>query len=538
MKKIVAMVAAAGFVVGGVLVAPTVLAAPKPAPAQVAYDPAPIAWGVCEQPGLARRGAECGMLEVPLDYAAPSGKKIKIAVSRIKAKAPADQYQGVVLVNPGGPGGSGVTLSVLGEYVPKDAGLTYDWIGFDPRGVGSSEPSLACDHTYFGYNRPYYVPVNGQLEKTWLDRSKKYAEACKAAGGDLLDHLKTTDSVNDMDALRKALGQEQINFYGFSYGTYLGQVYATQFPERVRRMVLDGNVDPRGVWYDANIQQDLAFDRNIKIYFDWLAKHDSVYHLGTSGKSIEAKFYLEQQKLRRAPAGGVIGPDELTDVFQQAAYYIFGWEDVANAYAAWMNSGDVSGLKALYDGANSQEVGSDNSFAVYLGVQCTDVQWPKSWNRWKVDNWLTFLRAPFLTWGNAWFNAPCLYWDAKPGKPVKVDGSKAPSILLINETLDAATPYEGALEVRSRFPKSALIEGVGGTTHSGTLFGNACVDDQIADYLATGKLPARVAGRKSDAQCEPLPQPTPSAGLARIQGKDTGDGDLTRAELQKEIGRR
>jgi hypothetical protein len=178
-------------------------------------------------------------------------------------------------------------------------------------------------------------------------------------------------------------------------------------------------------------------------------------------------------------------------------------------------------------------VGADNGYAIYLAVQCTDTQWPTDWNRWRVDNWLTFSRAPFQTWGNAWFNAPCLYWGAKPGKPVAVDGSKAPGILLINETLDAATPYEGSLEVRSRFPKSALIEGVGGTTHSGSLFGIACVDNQIADYLASGKLPARKPGRQSDSQCEPNPQPAPTPAAAERKAAQA-DG-LTRADVQRAI---
>ncbi len=523
MKKIVAIAAAAGAVAAGVSVTPMAQAAP----AQVAYEPAPIALGKCERPGLISRGAECGLLEVPLDYANPSGTKIKLAVSRIKAKAPAEQYQGVMLVNPGGPGGSGLGLSVLGEYVPKGAGLTFDWIGFDPRGVGSSQPSLSCDSGVMGYNRPYYVPVTRQLEKTWLDRSKAYAQACATAGGDLLAHLKTTDTAADMDVLRKALGQEQINYYGFSYGTYLGQVYSTLYPERVRRMVLDGNVDPRNVWYKANLNQDLAFDRNIKIYFDWVAKHDAVYHLGTDGRTIERNFYAQQEKLRKSPAGGVIGPDELVDVLLGATYSTYGWADLAAAYSAWVNNGDSAGLKARYDGINSQEPGSDNGFAVYLGVQCTDVQWPTDWNRWRLDNWITHFKAPFTTWGNAWYNAPCVYWGAKAGKPVKVDGSKSPPILLTSETLDAPTPFEGSLEVRSRFPNSALIEIVGGTTHSGTLNGNSCVDDQIADYLATGKLPARKGGRQADTKCDALPQPTPGQ-TARMLGDDPSRADLRR----------
>ncbi len=148
---------------------------------------------------------------------------------------------------------------------------------------------------------------------------------------------------------------------------------------------------------------------------------------------------------------------------------------------------------------------------MYSAVQCTDVQWPQSWTKWKIDNWKTYAKAPFETWGNAWFNAPCLYWPAKAHKPVEVDGRKVPGILLIDETLDAATPFPGSLEVRKRFPNSSLIAEPGGTTHAGTLYGNACVDGQIADYLLTGKLPARKPGNRADTLCDPLPQPDPTA---------------------------
>ncbi|SDI37841.1 alpha/beta hydrolase fold [Actinokineospora alba] len=507
-----AAAAAVGVVAGTVLLTPTVGASQEP-----------IVWGPCERPELVLRGAECGKLEVPLNHADPAGAKIKLAVSRIKATVPADQYQGVMLINPGGPGGAGLGLAVLGERVPNGAGKAYDWVGLDPRGVGASEPSLSCDSGYFTYNRPYYVPVSRDLEQTWLDRSKGYAKACEAAGGDLLGHLRTVDTVQDMDLLRAALGEEKLNFYGYSYGSYLGQVYSTLFPERVRRMVLDGVVDPRSVWYQLNLNQDVAFDRNIKIYFDWLAKHDDAYHLGTDGRAIEAGYYAELEKLRQTPAGGVIGPDELADVFLRAAYFVYGWTDLASAYSKYRGAGDIAGIKALWDGINSQKPGSDNSYAMYLGVQCTDAPWPTNWDRWRADNWRIYATAPFETWSNAWYNAPCVHWAGKPGKPIEVDGSKAPPVLLISETLDGATSFEGALEVRDRFPNSALIEGVGGTTHSSSLFGNLCVDNQVADYLATGELPRREPGRVSDSKCDPHPQPTPG-----VRAASDNAGDWTR----------
>ncbi len=526
MRRVLAIAAAVGLTVGGAAVTATAYADDDRG--TPGYTPA-IAWGRCADEGLRSRGAECGFLSVPLDHAKPSGTKIELAVSRIRHTTPTSQ--GVMLVNPGGPGGAGLTLSVLGDYVPGDAGKAYDWIGFDPRGVGASRPALACDGDYAGYDRPPYVPATAAIEKAWLARAAGYARACDKAGGALLDHLKTIDTVRDMEIIRRALGAGQINFYGFSYGTYLGQVYATLYPQRVRRMVLDGNVDPRRVWYDANLDQDLAFDSNIKIYFAWLARHDAVYHLGKTGAAVEKLFYATQARLTAKPAAGVIGPAEFTDVFLQAGYYVFGWEAVAGAFAAWVHDKDPEPLRALYDQGNPQSDGSDNGYAVYLGVQCTDAQWPTSWQRWKRDNWRIHEIAPFETWGNAWYNAPCLFWGAPAGTPVRVDGSKAPPMLLISETLDAATPFRGSLEVRKRFPRSVLVEGVGGTTHAGSLFGNACVDDTIAAYLRTGALPNRVKADTSDLRCGPLAPPDPSAAAAKRAAQP-----LSRADLQKRIG--
>ena len=490
----------------------------------------PIAWGPCTETSLQAHNAECGFVTVPMDYAKPDGDTIELAVSRIKHTVADRDYQGVMLVNPGGPGGAGRALSVLGSLVPDSAGAAYDWIGFDPRGVGASKPSLSCDSTYTGYRRPAYVPTSPQLEAVWLTRAQGYAAACAKAGGALLGHLKTIDTVRDVDSIRLALGADKINYYGFSYGTYIGQVYATMHPERVRRMVLDGNVDPSRVWYDSNLDQDYAFDRNIKIYFGWIARYDSVFHLGRTEREVERLYYREQAKLSAKPAAGVIGPAELTDIFLQPGYYVFGWEDVANAFTAWVRRHDPEPLKKLYDTGNPQEAGADNGYAIYLSVQCTDAQWPISWVTWAADNWAMHRRAPFETWGNAWYNAPCRDWPAQAGIPVTVSGETVPPILLLSESLDAATPFTGSLEVRKRFPRSSLIEGVGGTTHAGSLFGDTCVDDAVAGYLASGVLPKRVRGDRSDKHCSPIPQPNP----VKVASKRAA-AERTRLELQRLI---
>ena len=414
-------------------------ATPKTATTPASYQPAPIQWGSCDDGTLEAFGAECGYVVVPLDYSAP-GDTIQIAVSRMRHTAPDSQYQGIMLVNPGGPGGSGLIYSIFRDFVPEGAGAAYDWIGFDPRGVGSSDPSLSCDGSYFSHPRPQYVPYNRSLEQIWLDRSEGYAQACTAAAGGLLAHVKTTDSVQDMDSIRAALGENQLNFYGFSYGTYLGQVYSTLYPDKVRRMVFDGVVDPTRVWYQANLDQDIAFDKNMDVYFKWLAGYDGVFGLGSDWRKIKLAYYTQYAKLTAQPAGGVFGPDELNDVMLSAGYYVYEWVEIGEAFAALVNNGDYQPLLDRYVAANPQGPGADNGFAMYLATQCTDAQWPQRWSTWQRDNWATFARAPFLTWNNAWFNAPCLFWSAPAGTPVSVNGAAAPPILLIK---DAATVAKG-----------------------------------------------------------------------------------------------
>lgn len=124
-----------------------------------------------------------------------------------------------------------------------------------------------------------------------------------------------------------------------------------------------------------------------------------------------------------------------------------------------MHDGDWKTLRNLWDSGNPQGKGEDNGYAMYLATQCTDMPWPAKWAKWKKDNAAVHAKAPFMTWSNAWYNAPCRFWDGEVAKAApKVDGAKAPAILLISETLDPATPYPGALEARARFPKSVLIE--------------------------------------------------------------------------------
>lgn len=484
-----------------------------PAQARVAAyppvpTPAPLVWGACPAKVPAQEGLQCAALKVPLDYAHPRGAKITLEISRLRHTSSAANYLGAMLTNPGGPGGSGLTLPGLGRYVPNGVGGRFDWIGWDPRGVGASVPSINCIPSYFGTDRPSYsAAANRQY---WLRQARRYAAACERKYPALLQHMTTQDNARDMDVIRQALGKAKISYYGFSWGSYLGQTYLSLFPTHVRRVVLDGVVDPRRVWYAANFDQDVAFERNIKIFFGWVAANHSVYHLGLTSAAVYAKYKKELVKLAAHPAaGGKVGPDELGDVMLDAGYYVYNWASDAAALTKIVNRNQGIDVLNSYE-TNNAGASNENGFAVYNAVQCTDVKWP-GWAQTLQESIRVNQTAPFETWGNTWYNAPCLTWGAKPHTPVRIHATAGlPKILLIAETYDAATPFSGALEVRRLFPSASLIEGVRGTTHAGSLSGVTCTDNAIARYLATGRTPARRAGGGSDLKCPPVPRPPAS----------------------------
>ena len=470
-----------------------------------------ISWGKCQDSDLRKAGGQCGFLEVPLDWRDPGGEKVSIAVSRIKAtKGP---RQGVMLTNPGGPGGSGLALpAYLLPEVPNSAGTTYDWVGFDPRGVGASRPALSCDPEYWTGPRPAYEPASATKratnERRWVQRSRNYATACKA-NGDLLQHARTVDTIRDMEALRIALGVRRISFYGFSYGTYLGQLYATRYPDRVRRMVLDGNVPPNYPGYgDGGRAQAIAFERTMRQFFDWVADHEGAYGLGRTRAQVEAAYYDELATLTRTPVKG-IGGAEWTNVIQLAGFAEFLWPEVADAFADWRGGKHVS-TRGLY--AYAGEVGDDNSYAAFLATVCTDAPFPRSYPQIREDAFATAEQAPFQAWTNLWFAAPCTFWPTPPATAPRIDGSRVKvPILLVHATGDGVAPYAGAVALRREFPTAALIAELGATTHAGSLGGNVCIDDAISAYLAAGTLPARRPGDGPDATCARLALPEPSA---------------------------
>ena len=465
-------------------------------------------WHACTGQAAQQGVPECTTLSVPVDYAKPGGRRISLALDMIPATAPKSQQQGVLLVNPGGPGGSGLSLAAeVAQGLSPDVAAQYDIVGFDPRGVGSSVPALSCDPGFFAGPRPNYVPANPAAEQVLINRAKTYAADCGKRFGWLLPHMTTQDTARDMDAIRAAFGVSKINYYAFSYGTYLGQVYATLFPDRVRRMVLDSVVDPTGVWYADNVDQDFAFQGRMEAFFAWVAKYDSTYHLGSTAAQVQSAWYRARNRLLAHPVNGTIGADEFDDTFLQGGYLDELWPGFAQALSSYLNDGQAGDLISQYQGYGKQ---GENEFAVYNAVQCSDVGWPRNWSFWTSDTERIYAKAPFQAWDNAWFNAACAFWPVQgPAKPLQIKGTGLPGILMLQGTLDPATPYAGAQDAHKLLPSARMVVVKGGGNHGQSMEqpSNSCVQGYLNAYLATGALPSNPG--TVNATCPAVPAPAP-----------------------------
>jgi pimeloyl-ACP methyl ester carboxylesterase len=467
-------------------------------------------WHACTGQVAQQGVPECTTLSVPVDYAKPGGRRISLALDMVPATAPKSQQQGVLLVNPGGPGGSGLSLAAeVAQGLSPDVAAQYDIVGFDPRGVGSSVPALSCDRSFFAGPRPNYIPANPAAEQVLINRAKTYAADSGKRFGWLLPHMTTQDTARDMDAIRAAFGVSKINYFAFSYGTYLGQVYATLFPDRVRRMVLDSVVDPTGVWYADNVDQDYAFQGRMEAFFAWVAKYDTTYHLGSTAAQVQAAWYRARNQLLAHPVNGTIGADEFDDTFLQGGYLDELWPGFAQALSSYLNQGQAGDLISQYQGYGKQ---GENEFAVYNAVQCSDVGWPRNWSFWTSDTERIYAKAPFQAWDNAWFNAACAFWPVQgPAKPLQIKGAGLPGILMLQGTLDPATPYAGAQDARKLLPSARMVVVKGGGNHGQSMEqpSNSCVQGYLNAYLATGALPS-TPGTVS-ATCPAVPAPTPGS---------------------------
>jgi pimeloyl-ACP methyl ester carboxylesterase len=484
---------------------------PPQAPAGAQASASRLDWHPCTIGGTA---LQCGSLAVPLDYRHPAGRKITLALSMAPATAPPDQRQGDLLVNPGGPGASGrIWAGLVANGLDHSVASKYNIIGFDPRGVGASQPALHCDPSFFAGVRPDYIPASRAAEQVLIGRAKAYAAGCERRFGWLLPFMTTEDSARDMDSVRAALGQQKISYLGYSWGTYLGEVYATMFGNRVRRMVLDSTVDPRGVWYTDNISQDYAFEARVQVFFSWIAAHADYYGLGTTRAQVQQAWYRARARLAAHPipgAGGpMIGPDEFDDTMLEGAYDNSLWPGLAAALAGYLHTGSANEMVNEYRALGKQ---NENLFAVYNAVECSDVNWPRNWAKWDADTLRVNRTAPIIAWYNAWFNAACAFWPVHgPARPLRIKGAGLPPILMIQGSLDAATPYRGAQIAHKLLPSARMVVVEGGGNHGQSLSlpANLCVNNYLNAYLASGRVPHRTG--LVNATCRTLPNPSPNS---------------------------
>jgi pimeloyl-ACP methyl ester carboxylesterase len=276
-------------------------------------------------------------------------------------------------------------------------------------------------------------------------------------------------------------------------------------------MVLDSTVDPAGAWYADNISQDYAFQGRLNAFFAWIAKYDSQYHLGSTQAQVQASYNRIRAKVESKPINGpdgpMIGEDELDDTIIYSGYTNETWPSFAQALSDYLGNGSAGGLISAYQQFGIQP---ENTFAVYNAVECGDVNWPRSWARWQADTERVYQTAPFQAWDNAWFNAACAFWPVKgPDKPFQVDGSKLPPVLMLQGTLDPATPYAGAQNAHRLLPTARMVVVQGGGNHGQSLATppDDCVQGYLTGYLSTGALPDKPG--LVNATCAPTPDPSP-----------------------------
>ncbi|NBE52831.1 alpha/beta fold hydrolase [Streptomyces sp. YC537] len=445
---------------------------------------------------------ECGTLDVPLDRADPDGRRIRLAVSRVPASGTPAERRGILLVNPGGPGGSGLPYAVTKRAkLPASVRRAYDVIGFDPRGTGRSGPA-DCGAMGGLFEQPAAdpVPVGERAERAYLDSLDRLAADCARGVGEALPHLSTTATAHDMDAVRAALGEPRTSFLGVSYGSYLGAAYAAEFPHRVGRMVLDSVVGPWD-WYDFDVRQSRQLLRQRAVFFTWAARHASRFDLGSTPADVRAAYERTRRNLAARPQQG-FGAAE----FDRAVYRALGrterWAPLADGIRAYLRDGDAAGLRPAepFDNPASRTFEAANRT-----VKCADGPGPSA-ARVRAD--LRRIRhadpLPVLTGMEA---SACAFWRHRPEERTRLGSPAAPPVLLVASEHDPVTPIEGAHRLRHRLPGSRLVTLHDDYSHG--VFasrGNACVDEATAAYLVDGQTPA------ADVHCTGpgLPGPGPS----------------------------
>ncbi|OKK03447.1 hydrolase [Streptomyces sp. CB03234] len=457
---------------------------------------------------------QCATLKVPLDYGRPGGKQIDIAVSRMKASS-AQERRGVLLLNPGGPGGPGLDMPLyLGSVLPAAVKKQYDLIGFDPRGVGRSTP-VGCGLTddERDWQRPYKAATFAKDVK-W---ARTVAEKCRARAGAALPHLTTRNTARDMDVIRGVLGEKKISYLGYSYGTYLGAVYTQMFPRRADRFVLDSAVDPQRVWRGM-IQvwaegAEPAFTR----WSEWTARRHATYRLGDTPAKVRKTFWDLVAQADRTPIdldGTLMTGDDIRAERAVFFYVRSAAERVAELKRAASGekpapSPDRGSSPSPVPPAFARAVPADNGDASFWAVVCADTRaWPRDPEQYRRDAIRDKVRYP-LYGDFASHIKPCAFWK-NGSEPATTVDNKVGALILHNEW-DSQTPLASGQGLRRSMKGSRMVTVLGGEGH-GIYGSTSCADKTATVYLTTGRLPAKDLTCRAPAgpgQRLRLPLPTP-----------------------------
>ncbi|GGL42354.1 alpha/beta fold hydrolase [Phycicoccus endophyticus] len=450
-----------------------------------------LSWSDCS-------GAQCAQLTVPVDYEDPEAGTIRIAVLKVPAKRQSRRI-GALVVNPGGPGGSGVDYARAADFiVGSGVRERYDVVGFDPRGVGRSAPiDCVTDDQLDDFLGADPTPDDPSEERAFARGAAAFATSCARTAGSLLAHVSTEDAARDMDVLRAALGEDQLTYLGKSYGTYLGATYADLFPTRVGRFVLDGVVAPDLTSEEINLGQAEGFELATRTWADYCVQ-EGACPLGDSVETVmeNLRGFLADVDASPLTRTGDTAVSQLTEGWASlgiaAAMYDEGsWGTLVDAMRDAL-AGDGTALMQLADQYADRNPGggyAGNIMEVIYAVNCLDKPESSSVSAHEQQAQEAQQEAP--TWGAylMWSSLVCGYWPVPAvSTPHTVAATGAEPIVVIGTTRDPATPYDWSVRLHDQLDKASLIT-YDGDGHTAYTRSNACVDDAVDAWYLDGTLP-------------------------------------------------
>ncbi|QEA27087.1 alpha/beta hydrolase [Microbacterium sp. CBA3102] len=439
-------------------------------------------------------GFDCTDVTAPLDWENPAAGDITLAVVRHRAEG---TPVGSLLTNPGGPGASGVDLVLnnLGFAVGADLIENFDVIGFDPRGVGDSTAVTCYDAPEMDdylYGIPAAARGTAEWEAELLDAHKSFAEACDANSGGILPYITTVNAARDMDLIRAVLGDKQLNYLGYSYGTFLGATYAKLYPEKAGRLVLDGAIDPAVPGLEVGATQALGFESALRAYMQSCLDSGECPFAGTVDEAM-ADLGALLASVDRTPLqsgdGRLMGADTLLTGIIAALYSQDNWGFLTQALDEALQ-GDPTSAFLLADFYNSREDGVyiDNSTEAFRAYNCMDYPVEDDPAAEAAIDAKIAEGAPTIA---PYWSGPdsCEVWPYPPtGTRGEITAEGAGPILVIGTTNDPATPYEWSESLADQLEEGVLITRVG-EGHTGYNKGNTCVDDAVEAFLLDDVVP-------------------------------------------------